>query len=106
MVQSQRVRSADGGTYGNVGRGVLTGPGLADLDLSLFKNTALSEKANAAVPGGVLQPAQSLEFWRAQHDRIFERRSQRLGRTDHHNGDAGERDSIRLEAAVLTASKT
>ena len=32
------------GTYGNVGRGVLTGPGLADVDLSLFKNIALSEK--------------------------------------------------------------
>ena len=32
------------GTYGNVGRGVLTGPGLADLDLSLFKNIALSER--------------------------------------------------------------
>ena len=34
------------GTYGDVGRGVLRGPGLADLDLSLFKNTALSEKMN------------------------------------------------------------
>ena len=32
------------GTYGNVGRGALTGPGLADLDLSVFKNTALSER--------------------------------------------------------------
>jgi hypothetical protein len=34
------------GTYGNVGRGVLTGPGLADLDLSLFKTTKLAERAN------------------------------------------------------------
>jgi len=33
------------GTYGNIGRGTLTGPNLADLDLSIFKNTALSEKA-------------------------------------------------------------
>ena len=33
------------GTYGNIGRGTLTGPGLADVDLSLFKNTAVSEKA-------------------------------------------------------------
>jgi hypothetical protein len=31
------------GTYGNLGRGVFNGPGLADLDLSLFKTTALSE---------------------------------------------------------------
>ncbi len=34
------------GTYGNLGRGVFDGPGLADLDLSLFKNTAVSEKAS------------------------------------------------------------
>jgi hypothetical protein len=34
------------GTYGNLGRGTLTGPGLADFDLSLFKNTSITEKAN------------------------------------------------------------
>ena len=34
------------GTYGNLGRGTLTGPGLADVDLSLFKTTAVSEKAS------------------------------------------------------------
>jgi hypothetical protein len=33
------------GTYGNLGRGTLRGPGLADVDLSLFKNTAVTEKA-------------------------------------------------------------
>jgi hypothetical protein len=32
------------GTYGNVGRGVLTGPGLADVDLSLFKNFSVGER--------------------------------------------------------------
>ena len=32
------------GTFGNVGRGVLRGPGLATLDLSLMKNTRLSER--------------------------------------------------------------
>ncbi len=32
------------GTYGNLGRGVYSGPGLADLDVSLFKTTALSER--------------------------------------------------------------
>ena len=31
------------GTYGNVGRNVLIGPGLAGLDFSLLKTTALSE---------------------------------------------------------------
>jgi hypothetical protein len=32
------------GTYGNVGRNVLTGPGLAGLDFSVLKTTAFSEK--------------------------------------------------------------
>jgi hypothetical protein len=32
------------GTYGNVGRDILYGPGLATTDLSLAKNTAISEK--------------------------------------------------------------
>ena len=32
------------GTYGNLGRGVLRGPGLAELDLSAFKNIALTER--------------------------------------------------------------
>jgi len=32
------------GTYGTLGRGTLNGPGLAELDLSLFKNTAITER--------------------------------------------------------------
>jgi hypothetical protein len=31
------------GTWGNVGRGVLDGPGLAEIDLSLFKTTPITE---------------------------------------------------------------
>jgi hypothetical protein len=34
------------GTYGNLGRNTLTGPGLSTLDLSLRKNTAISERLN------------------------------------------------------------
>lgn len=33
------------GTYGNLGRGAFDGPGLADVDVSLFKNTTISERA-------------------------------------------------------------
>jgi len=33
------------GTYGNLGRGAFNGPGLAEVDLSLFKNTPVSERA-------------------------------------------------------------
>ena len=35
------------GTYGDAGRNVLTGPGLASLDLSLAKNIAISDKVRA-----------------------------------------------------------
>jgi hypothetical protein len=35
------------GTYGNTGRNVLVGPGLATTDLSVAKNTAISEKVKA-----------------------------------------------------------
>jgi hypothetical protein len=34
------------GTYGNLGRGTLTGPGMTEVDLSLFKNTSVSERIN------------------------------------------------------------
>jgi hypothetical protein len=34
------------GTWGNLGRGVYNGPGLADVDLSLFKRIAVTEKMN------------------------------------------------------------
>jgi hypothetical protein len=34
------------GTWGNVGRGTLVGPGLANLDLSISKNTALTERTD------------------------------------------------------------
>ncbi|MBZ5577514.1 MAG: carboxypeptidase-like regulatory domain-containing protein [Acidobacteriia bacterium] len=34
------------GTWGNLGRGVFNGPGLAELDMSLFKTTAISERTN------------------------------------------------------------
>jgi hypothetical protein len=35
------------GTYGNLGRGVFTGPGLTEVDVSLFKNTGISERLRA-----------------------------------------------------------
>jgi hypothetical protein len=42
---------APAGTYGNVGRNVLEGPGLADADLSLVKQTKLSERFNLELRG-------------------------------------------------------
>jgi len=34
------------GTFGNLGRGTFTGPGLAEVDVSLVKNTAVSERVS------------------------------------------------------------
>jgi Carboxypeptidase regulatory-like domain len=39
------------GTFGNVGRDTLTGPGLATLDFSILKNTKISEKLNLQFRG-------------------------------------------------------
>jgi hypothetical protein len=62
------------GTFGNVGRNMLAGPGFADLDLAFIKNTNLTEKAglqfraeffnifnhpNFAVPTNAVGPAGS-----------------------------------------------
>jgi hypothetical protein len=35
------------GTFGNAGRNILTGPGLTEVDMSLFKNTAVTESIKA-----------------------------------------------------------
>jgi hypothetical protein len=40
-------RLPSAGTYGNAGRNILTGPGLTEIDMSLFKTTAISEKLKA-----------------------------------------------------------
>jgi hypothetical protein len=34
------------GTYGNLGRGTFSGPGLANVDLSVFKNTSITEQVS------------------------------------------------------------
>jgi len=34
------------GTWGNLGRGVLDGPGLAELDFSVFKTTSITERTS------------------------------------------------------------
>ncbi|MBX6358676.1 MAG: carboxypeptidase regulatory-like domain-containing protein [Acidobacterium ailaaui] len=41
------------GTYGNLGRNTLTGPGLSSLDFSLRKNTALTERLNLQFRGEI-----------------------------------------------------
>ncbi|MDP9169158.1 MAG: carboxypeptidase regulatory-like domain-containing protein, partial [Acidobacteriota bacterium] len=50
------------GTYGNLGRGVYYGPALADVDLSLFKNIRLRERADLQFRGEVFNVANHPNF--------------------------------------------
>ncbi len=50
------------GTWGNLGRGAFVGPGLADVDLSLFKNVRLRERLNAQFRGEVFNVANRANF--------------------------------------------
>ena len=90
------------GTYGNLGRGVFSGPGLADLDLSLMKDTAVSERAHLSIPRRVLQSSQSTRTLRnSQCDSVFQRRHQRLRRTDYCPCHHAPPDSVRPQADLL-----
>jgi hypothetical protein len=50
------------GTYGNLGRGVYTGPGLVDVDLSLFKTAKISERASLQFRAEVFNVANHANF--------------------------------------------
>ena len=50
------------GTFGNAGRNILDGPGFQNVNASLVKNTALTERVNLAVPRGSLQSLQPSEL--------------------------------------------
>ncbi len=91
------------GTYGNVGRSILTGPGLADLDVSLFKTFALAERVEAAVSRGVLQSTQPCEFRYTKRSRILKRSDQSHGGPDHRYGDNIPTDSVWRQIGFLTA---
>jgi hypothetical protein len=97
------------GTYGNLGRGTLTGPGLATLDASMFKNVSISEKSHLTVPGGVLQPSQSGEFRATQCDAVHQRRQHGFHRSRHQprsgidygNRNHFQADPVRAENGLL-----
>ena len=56
------------GTFGNIGRNALYGPGFGAVDFSVFKNTPITEKAARRVPRGDLQPDQSHQLRQPGHD--------------------------------------
>jgi hypothetical protein len=50
------------GTYGNLGRGVYTGPGLVEVDLSLFKSFRLNDRASLQARAEVFNIANHANF--------------------------------------------
>ncbi len=56
------------GQFGNEGRNVVRGPGIENVDLSLFKNFNLGEARTIAVPRGVLQSAESCQSRLPEND--------------------------------------
>ena len=46
------------GTFGNLGRNALRGPGISQLDLTLSKTLAVDGESQSAVPGGMFQHSQ------------------------------------------------
>ena len=79
-------------TYGNLGRGTLTGPGLADVDFSLFKSTSITEKA-------------TLQF-RAEFFNILNRSNYGLPNTTVFSISPGAPPAISPSAGLITTTAT
>jgi len=91
---------------GNVGRNVLTGPGLADLDFSLFKNFQIVEKVRLQFRSEFFNIFQSPEFRAAGIKSQLVRRQRQPGldrRIDHHDAHDLPPDPVRFEAALVMA---
>ena len=71
------------GTYGNLGRGVYSGPGLTVSDISLFKNIAFTERMHLQFRAEFVQYAEPREFRVAECDRVFGDLHQPTGRPDY-----------------------
>jgi len=51
LAQCGRISTPLTGTFGNASRGTFYGPGLANIDVSLLKNTAITEKLKFQIRG-------------------------------------------------------
>ncbi len=54
-----------------MGRGDFSGPGLADVDFSLFKNTSLTERTNLEFRAEFFNIFNRVNFGPPKHDRVF-----------------------------------
>ena len=91
------------GTYGNLGRGTFTGPGLADLDLSASKTTPHNRARPPRISRRVLQYPEPHRLRHAERHGVFQQRNQSLGGPDHSHDYHFPPDSIWNEADFLTS---
>jgi len=80
------------GTYGNLGRGTFTGPNLANVDFSVFKNTGITEKT-------------SLQF-RAEFFNILNRANYATPNTTVFSITPGSAPAVSPSAGVITTTAT
>ena len=90
------------GTYGNVSRGSLTGPGLVEMDVSMFKDTQITDKVKLQFRAECFNAAEPYQLQHTQPDDIFQRGNQPDGGADHQHGHLVPADSVRIEADLLT----
>jgi len=92
------------GTYGNVGRDTLIGPGLARLDVSFSKNTALSEKLRLQFRAELFNILNRANFG-TPNAVVFSSASSTPAPSDHHHFDHIPADPIWIETAVVIAGR-
>ena len=80
------------GTYGNLGRGTFAGPGLANVDFSVFKNTGITEKT-------------SLQF-RAEFFNLLNRANYATPNTTVFSITPGSAPAVSPSAGVITTTAT
>ena len=85
-------------TYGDAGRNILYGPGRVNVDLSIFKEFAVSQAVRLQFRAEVFQPVEHGAVRPAERDDWHGGR-----RHDHQHRRDASPDSVRPESVVLTA---
>ena len=104
VLRSECVHPAAPGTYGNTGRNVLVGPGLATTDLSFAKKHGDFREVESAIPRGIFQYFQPRQFWHTERRGVYlgDRRTLADGGCDHVHLHHLAADPVRVEAVVVT----
>ena len=113
VVRSERIQSCRPiGTFGNLGRGVYSGPGLTEVDLSVLKNIAVSERVSLQFRAEFFNLMNHTNY-ASPNQTVFTNTGighgaglldQSHGGIDHEPGDDSAADPVRTQADVLDAT--